>query len=249
MRFASATRYAILALALIALIPGESIAQDGYMLQTPRVSVILRGGASMPIGPDALRDSLTSWLTLDRRDFAALTLGAELAVLLTPRLDIMLGYSRARSRRGSEFRDWMDADSLPIEQTTSLERNMLAVGGRFFLNERGHSAGKLAWVPSSFLPYVGGGAGVLRYTFVQQGWFVDFETRDIFLDFFSNEGTTPLVYGSVGSEWWLAPRVGLTAEARYTYARATLGQFTDFPDFADLDLSGVQMTAGIAIRF
>jgi hypothetical protein len=249
MRIALAPRVTALALAAFSLAPIESQAQDGYLLQAPRVTITLRGGASVPNAGDALFDSLTNWMTLDRRDFASITFGADVAIAVTPRFDFLVGLSQARIERGSEFRDWMDSDSLPIEQRTTLKRIPLTVGGRFFVNERGRSAGKLAWVPRRLLPYVGGGAGVMWYELVQEGWFVDFETLDIFPDYFVTEGTTLLAHGLVGTEWWPAARVGLTVEGRYTYARANLKPDADFDDFENFDLSGFQLTAGIAVRF
>ena len=229
------------------LLPLGVRAQDGYLFRAPVVSVSLRVGASLPTASDPLHRFFMDELTLSRRDFTAVAVGGDLAVQVNPRVDLLGSISVARTDRGSEFRDWVDENDLPIQQSTRLQRTPVLLGARIFGRDRGQSAGRFAWVPNHFLPYVGGGAGVMWYELEQEGWFVDFEDLDIFSDFFHASGTTPLVSVFGGAEWWPSARFGLNIEGRFSYARAALRG--DFRDFDHIDLSGFQLMAGLSTRF
>jgi hypothetical protein len=50
-----------------------------------------------------------------------------------------------------------------------------------------------------------------------------------------------------GADIKLRRRLFLTAEARYLWAKATLGQ--DFTGFDPIDLNGVKVTAGVNVLF
>jgi hypothetical protein len=222
-------------------------AQDGYMFRAPVVSINLRVGASLPTASDPLHRFFMDELTLSRRDFASVAIGGDVAVHVNPRVDLLGSISLARTDRGSWFRDWVDENDLPIEQSTRIRRTPVLVGVRLYARDRGESAGRFAWVPNHFLPYVGGGAGVMWYELEQEGWFVDFDDLDIFSDFFYASGSTPLAGVFGGAEWWPTARLGFNVEGRFTYARATLRG--DFRDFDHIDLSGFQLMAGLSTRF
>jgi hypothetical protein len=96
-------------------------------------------------------------------------------------------------------------------------------------------------------PYVGASAGWVWYRFEQNGEFVDFDTYDIFRDRFTQTGRAPTVHLYGGADWSLAPAFFLTTEARYEWARADMAG--DFVGFDAMDLSGLQATVGVAVRF
>ena len=235
------------ALALASTAPSPAAAQSGYLFTEPKVTLTVRAGASVPLAGDALHRSFTEQLSLERRDFASVTAGADVAVRLSSRVELVASVLHARTEKLSDFRDWVDGDDLPIEQTTRLERTPLTLNARFFFRENGRSAGRYAWVPSSFQPYVGVGGGVIWYELEQSGWFVDYQDLDIFQDTFIASGSAPVMTAFAGTEWWPAKRFGLTLEGRYTHARA--GLQPDFSDFDNIDLSGFQFTAGLSVRF
>jgi hypothetical protein len=85
------------------------------------------------------------------------------------------------------------------------------------------------------------------YRFRQEGEFVDFQTLDIFRDQLDSTGWAPAVLGMAGADFALTPRLALTADARYTWARADLG--VAFDQFDPIDLSGLAATLGFSIRF
>jgi opacity protein-like surface antigen len=186
-------------------------------------------------------------LTLNKKDFSGMTLGAEAAYALNSRIDLSVdvGYSRASS--GSEFRHFEDNNNLPIEQVTTFERVPLTANLRFYLTEPGRRVGRLAWIPNKVVPYVGGGAGMMWYRFRQQGDFVDFQTLNVFPSDIVSDDWTQTVNGMAGVDISLSPLVALRAESRYVWAKAPLNR-AFFTGFNRIDLSGVQATLGLTFR-
>jgi hypothetical protein len=237
----------LLLTSFLGLAPAAVAAQDGFMFQPPVATLTLRAGANMLAANDELFKFFTSELTLEKRDFRTVTWGGDLAVRLTPRVDLVLGAMHAKSEKASEFRHLEGTDDLPIEQTTTLKQTPVTASIKLFAFERGRSVGKFAWVPRNFLPYVGAGAGLIWYDLEQVGDFVDHETMDIFFDTIESSGNSGMIQVFGGTEWWPQSRFGLTAEARYIWGKANL--INGFTDFDKIDLRGFQLTAGIATRF
>lgn len=223
-----------------------ALAQDGFMFGMPRTTLTLRAGAAQPAASDEIFRFFTNQLTLDSDDFASATFGAELGLRIHPQVDVLLSVSTAQSETHSEFRDFVEDNDQPIEQTTKLIRTPVTAGFKVHLLPRGRSISRYAWVPNRFSPYVGAGAGVLWYRLEQAGDFVDYETLDIFSDDFESDGATPTAQAFGGGEIWLLSRAALNVDARYTWAKADLrGAFSDFER---IDLRGWQFTAGITFR-
>lgn len=181
------------------------------------------------------------------RDLAGLSGGLDLAIPVSRRLDLVLGVSRAWSNHRSEYRDWVDQNDLPIEQSTSLRRAPFGASLRFQFLPRGQQIGSFAWIPSRLTPWVGLGGGAMHYRLDQRGDFVDYETFDVFSGVAASEGWTPFAQASAGAGWALTPRLDLTTEVRYLRARAELG--SEFVGFDRLDLSGVATLVGLTVRF
>lgn len=220
---------------------------DGFLFYEPRVSLVVRGGLGVPTTNSQVFSFVRDELTLGRSDFNAGTVGADLAVRVGPRVDIAVGvlYSGTRSR--SEFRNWLDQNNLPIEQTTVFERMPVTASLRYYLTARGRRIGRLAWIPERLAPYVGLGAGAMWYRFRQTGDFVDFQTLNVFGDRYESSGWTLTAHGIAGTEISLGSRFYVTGEARYAWSRAEMGR--DFVGFDRIDLSGAYATAGVAVRF
>jgi hypothetical protein len=228
-------------------LPQTAPAQDGFLFRNPQVTWNLRLGTARPAAQGDIFKFLTTELTLDREDFASFTWGGDLNFRIDPRADILLGASVSQSSKSSEFERWTDEDELPIEQVTELRRIPITAGIKFFPLSRGREIGRYAFVPTRFAPYLGGAAGVMLYTLEQSGDFVDFETLDIFTDFFESSGAAPTVQAFGGADLWILPRVGINVEARYSWASAELKDA--FSDFEDIDLRGFQLTSGLSVRF
>lgn len=234
-----------------ALLPGAALAQAGagrgFLFREPFGSVTLRGGYTRASAGSDIFRQVTQELTLGRRDFDALALGAEAAYSLAPRVDLTGGVGIGRSSARSEFREWVDQDDLPIEQTTTLRRVELTLGGRLYLAPRGRAVGRFAWIPARYTPFVGAGAGTMYYRFRQKGDFVDYATKDIYPDEYRSSAWAPMAYGQAGLEMTLTPYLSLSGEGRYVHARGAVGD--DFEGFDRIDLSGVTASIGLTIRY
>lgn len=230
-------------------LPSAAEAQggSGFRFKPPVGSFTIRGGFAAPRASSQIFDFTREQLTLEKSDFNSTAWGADLAIRVADRADIVLGVGLTYSRTGSEFRDFVDLDDLPIQQTTKFVRVPTTLSLKWYLGDRGRSVGRFAWIPASFSPYVGAGGGVLWYEFEQEGDFVDIETLDIFFDIIESSGTTGTGHVFLGSDLSLSPRFALTGEGRYSFGNVRMDQ--DFIGFDNIDLSGFQVTLGIAVRF
>ena len=241
------SRSVLLAAAAVLFTVGSAAAQDGFLFDHPRVTVGLRVGHSAPAANGDIYDFITDELTVDRGDFGAAMFAGEISVRALSFMDVAFGLGTSASSQHSEFRDWLGEDDLPIEQTTRLRRTPITASLKLFPLPRGAALGSHAWIPQRFTPFVGGGAGVILYQLEQSGDFVDFETLDIFSADLTSDGSATTMHALAGADYWITPRVGLSAEGRYTWGTAELEQ--DFRTFSEIDLRGFQATAGLSFRF
>ncbi len=218
-----------------------------FMLGKPRGSIGIRGSWVFPRAGSDLFDFVTEQLTLDKSDFNAPGIGADLTLALTPRVDTQIGFSWNRTSAPSEYRDFVDNDFLPIEQSTSLKTVELTGSIRFSLTPPGRAVSRFAWVPRRAVPYVGAGGGTIYYDFLQRGDFVDYADSSVFADVFRSRGWAPSAHAFVGVDVQLYRSLYATVEGRYTKSSATLGP--DFIDFDPIDLSGFRLSTGINVVF
>jgi hypothetical protein len=236
---------------LLPIVPVAARAQmgggDGFRFRQPVGSFTLRAGYDQALANSDVFDFVQEQLTLGRSSFGAPSYGADLAFALTPRLDLALSAGVARSTARSEDRRFIGVDDVPVAQETRFMRLPVGATLRGYLTPRGRALGRFAWVPNRVAPFVGVGGGALWYRFRQSGEFVDADRGRTFFAEFNSQGWTPSAHGLAGVEVALTPGVALTTEARYTWARARLSD--DFAGFAPADLSGLQATAGVSLRF
>jgi hypothetical protein len=245
----SARYAALLAATAIAAVTRPSLAQsagDGFLFHVPGGSWGVYGGFDHAIASSDVFSFVTKQLTLNRGDFSSAKFGSNLAIRLSPSNDIVFDVSYANVSRRSEFRDWVDQNNLPIEQTTSLRRIPITLSVKHYLAPRGRSIGRFAWIPAARATYVGAGAGFMEYRFHQVGDFVDFQTLNVFHDEFESKAWTPELHALAGVDLALSRIIVLTGEARYTWAKAPMSR--DFVGFNRIDLSGISVTAGFSLR-
>jgi hypothetical protein len=236
----------------LAALFGPSIARaqgsgDGFLFRKPVAALVLRGGLAAATAKGDLFSFLTDQFTLNKGDFRAPSFGGDLLVTVAPRVDLDFGVSYSGSKSQSEFRHFVDLNNLPIQQTTSLARVPLTAGARLYLASPGRSIGKFAWIPTKVVPYVGAGGGMMWYRLHQSGDFIDFKTTDVFPDSFQSSGWAPTAHAMAGVDYSVTPRLALTGEARYTWAKSQLG--ADFTGFNGIDLSDLGITLGLNVRF
>lgn len=238
----------LLAAALPLLLPAAALhAQDGFLFRSPQVQLTLRAGPSMPAASGPIFDFMTTELTLDRSDFRAAGVSGEIALLLGERWDVAGAIGAAESSRASEYRDFIGSDGLPIEQTTRLRMVPASATLRFYPLARGRSISSLSWIPTRTTPYVGAGGGVTWYTLEQSGEFIEHATGDIFQNSYTSSDNAFTIHALAGATHWFTPRVGLNAEARYT--RGTADLTGSYSQYRNIDVSGVQASVGLSLRW
>jgi hypothetical protein len=232
---------------LLLTAPLRASAQDGFLFSPPSGGLTLRAGPQLYTAGGDLFGQLRRDLTLGRGDFAATAVGADLVFSPLPRVDLVVGAAHARASGRSEFRDFVDQDELPIEQTTSLRTTPLTGTVRYLLLSRGRSVGRTAWVPAPTTPYLGAGGGVTWYRLEHGGEFIDFRDYSIYFDRMQSAGSVPTLHVLAGLDHWFEPRLGVNVEARYTWGRAAPAD--GFRSFDALDVGGVQATLGLSFRW
>lgn len=220
---------------------------DGFLFGAPRGSFTLKGGYSLPTTGSDVFSFSRQHLTLGRNDFAGSSISADLGFALSDRLALQLSAGYSTRTAGSEFRDWVDNNDLPIEQSTSLRRFPVMVGLRYYLATPGRTLGQLAWVPARVAPYVSAGVGSVWYKFRQSGDFVDYQTLDVFPSTLVSTSWAPAGYAAAGVDYSMTARTGIVGEARYDRAHAKMS--SDFTGFDRIDLSGFSATVGLMFRF
>ena len=187
-------------------------------------------------------------LTLEKSDFNAPGIAVDVGVPIGARLDGVFGFEFNRATSSSEFRDFVDTDDLPIEQTTVFTQVNLSGSVELALLPRGREIGQYAWLPGAVVPYVGAGGGFLWYRFEQQGDFIDFFDDAVFTGRFASSGWTPSGHAFAGVDIKLTQRLYLSTEARYLWAQTGLSQ--EFVGFTEgIDLTGLRVSGGIQFLF
>lgn len=229
--------------------PGAVKAQggDGYLFNEPRVTLKLETGYGFARASGDIYDFIIAEHTLDRRDFDSPYIGGELAIRLTSQFDLALAVGYQQTAKQSEFRDYVDEDFLPILQMTELEQVPLTASVRFFPLDRGRKVGRFAWVPRTVSPFVSGGVGLLQYSLQQFGDFVDYETEEIFTDNFRTDDSAFLGQAGAGVNISISQQILFSLEGRYRWSSGDLEG--DFVGFDPIDLNGVQLIGGLAVRF
>lgn len=218
-----------------------------FLLEKPRGSVTLRGSWLFNRGRSDWYDFVTNLLTLNHRDFNAPGFGLDVNVPLTSRVDVQVAFDISRSQKLSEYRDLVDNNRLPIEQTTTLREVNLGVNARYNLTERSSPLSRLAWIPRRVVPYVGGGAGVMNYNLVQVGDFVDFVDFSVFGETFESHGWAPSAQVFGGVDVHVFKRMYVTIDGRHFWASSDLGR--DWIDFEPIDLAGFRLSGGVSFGF
>lgn len=258
-RYVSVAGLAALALSSAAALPAAAGQQPSaalsqpdprtpdFLFGRPKGSVGLCGSWTFASAGSDLYDFVARELTIDRHDFDSPGIGFTAAMALGPRLDAQAGVEWHKTTIGSEYRNFVDNNFLPIAQSTSLRTLALTGSVRYALAPRGRDVSRFAWVPSRLVPYVGAGAGAIFYEFEQIGDFVDFVDLSVFPDVFRSNGWAPSAHVLGGVDIRLYRGLYGTLEGRYTRASAALDR--DFIDFDPIDLSGLRLAAGVNLLF
>jgi hypothetical protein len=246
---AVARRAGMLVLGLVVAACGRLSAQggDGYRFGRPSVTLKFEAGYGRQRAGSEIFDWVVQEHTVSRRSFDAPYLGGEVAVTIHEHVDIAVALGFQASMVQSEYRDWVDGDDLPIVQTTRLQRIPFTAKVRVYPLSRGRQIGRFAWIPRAVNPFFGAGVGLVGWDFEQAGDFIDYDTLEIFSDQVASASTARLAGAFAGLEVALGNNLVLTGEGRYSWADDPMEG--GFVGFDNIDLDGLTVTAGIAIRF
>ena len=228
-------------------LPGTVQAQDAdFLFRNPRVTLAFHGGLHQARSNSEVFVFTTDNLTVDMGDFDTPAWRAELGIRVAPRVDIAVDVAWSSADVRSETRDFVGTDDLPIRQTTRFSQTPVSFNAKYYLKERGRSIGEFAWIPSSWSAYVGGGVGVANYSFEQTGEFVIEETLDIVFASLTSSSRGTLTQVLAGVEYGLASRFAVVLDGRYRWATAEMRD--DWVEFDNIDLSGLSLSLGLALR-
>jgi opacity protein-like surface antigen len=213
----------------------------------PRASVGVRGSWLFAREGSDFFTFVQDQFTIDSGDFNAPGIAVDVGVAISRRADVVFGFEYSGASSNSEYRDFVDNNRLPITQESSLHQINLTGSLKFALTPRGRPVSQLAWIPSTVMPYAGGGAGFMWYRLDQQGDFVDFVDFSVFPARFQSDGWTPSAHVFAGTDINVWKHLFVSVEGRYTWAAADLDR--DFTGFEPLDLSGFKFTAGVNFLF
>lgn len=237
------------ALATAPLVAGaQESSGNGFLFGAPNGSMSLRFGYAGATAGSDLFSFVTNELSVNKRDFSSFAWGGDIAFALRPHLDLVLSVDVSDASKKSDFRQWQDNAGKPIEQTTSFDRQSWMLSARYYLKPYGRELSRLAWVPTSWAPWVSAGIGRTQYTFKQEGDFVDFKDNNkVFYDAFKSSAWGTSEQLSTGIDWNINQRIALTTQLKYLFGKADLG--VDYPGFAPIDLSGFGVSAGFTVRY
>jgi len=229
----------------------SSASSPDFMLGRPRVSFGVKGSWFMASAGSDFYDTVTKTLTLEKSSFHTGTFSFEAGFSVNPRLEITGTIDLNRLNQPSEDRLneelLSNGTRVPIQQSTELAETNFTGSAKFLLIPRGRSISRLAWIPNTFVPFVGAGGGIGKYNLRQNGDFVDYADNHIFTDTFRSEGWTPVVQVFGGTDIQVHRHVILSFEGRYTWQHADMS--LDFVNFDPIDLGGMRFGGGVHFAF
>jgi hypothetical protein len=217
------------------------------MLGRPKAFLTVDGGFLFANVSSDLYDFVTEQLTIEKKSFNTPIFGARFGLSVTPHLDVAVLYERAQSQTASEYRDFVDNQLLPITQTTRRQEDHVAATVRWSLLPAGRNISRFAWIPRRVTPFIGGGAGAVRYSFQQYGSFVDFQTSRVFNDQFASNGWAPSLHALAGADLRVYRKLYVSGEGRYTWSSGKLSE--DFIGFEPIDLAGFRVGGSLKVVF
>jgi opacity protein-like surface antigen len=197
----------------------------------------LRFGAFRPAGNSQYWDDKALDFTGDASDLEGASGGIDYLLGLGNHLSLMFSGSYYQGNTTQSYRDFVDNSGRRIRHDTTLDIGSATLGLVY------HFTGPDAPVS----PYIGAGGGGYFYRLEENGDFVNFNhNNDIFNARLKSDNTAFGGYLLVGLEAPISRSVSLFAEGRWTKVDDELKD--DFEGFGKIDLSGRELSAGIAWR-
>src|SRR5262245_796192 len=218
-----------------------------FLFGRPKAWISLSGTWLVPRAGGDLFTFVGDQLTVERSDFRSPAFTGSFGIPLPGRLDVVGDVEIGHHVVPSEYRAYVKANRSSITQTTQFDQVALGAGIRYLPIGRGQTISRFAFLPRRITPFVGAGASIVHYNFLQRGEFVDFVDLSIFSHTFKSTGWSvgPHVDGGADLQIWRM--FFLTAAVRYAWAHSTLSR--DFEGFDGIDLAGFKRSTGVTIVF
>lgn len=240
----------LLSALMMALFAPSVKSQDnpsGFQIGQPRYFLGAHAGMNFPNAASDLFEMVTRELTLEKRDFRSPAFGFDFGVALKSNYALVFAWEYSTVSSASESRPYVDQNGNPIVQTTWFKQMPILATFRYYPMKTGEKVGSYAWVPARFSPYIAGGGGFMRYSFRQEGSFVNANTLDIFDADLRSKGYAPVGHFAAGFDINITSRFFANFEARYIFSEKQLTD--DFIGFEPIDLKGLRANGGIFVRF
>jgi opacity protein-like surface antigen len=195
----------------------------------------LRLGSFRPDGDSTYWDDKKQDFTGDASDLESAIGGIDYLMGLNDHLSLQFSGSYFEGDTTQAYRNFEDTQGHRIRHDTTLGIGSATLGVIF------HFAGPDAPV----IPYAGAGGGAYFWRLEENGDFIDFNhNNEIFNASLKSDGTAFGGYWLVGLEAPITRSLSLFAEGRWTRVDDDLRG--DFEGFGKLDLSGRELSAGLA---
>jgi hypothetical protein len=236
------------AVVLVACASGSVHAQGEGQGHRPTNAIQFRLGGFLPRGGGDIWPDDEQLFTLDRSDFDGAMVGFTYAMSLDNHFELGFNLDFYEETVGSEDRNFVDQNGLPILHDTRFQLIPATVDFRFLptgrYGIRGTGGQRRVLRP---VPYIGAGLGAKYWEYEEVGDFVDPADSSIFSSRSIATGTAFETHVLAGLELPINPQFNFLIESRYSWADATPGG--DFAGFGTLDLSGFSGYVGFAYRF
>ncbi len=240
----------IIPVAMTLAIPNKILGQQkpsGFRFDPPKVHFSIQVGGDQTKPENDIVQFVSKRMTLDPKDFHQGKIAMEFGVRLNERTDIDFEMVFAGFGVRSEFRDWVDNDDLPIQQTTQIFKSTYGLNVKKYLRNRGERLSQFAWIPTGWAPFVGAGGGLAVYEFSQKGDFIDFQTSEVFGADLKSRGHGALGKVFAGMDFYFGSGWGLTTTWQYAWLTSPMNG--DFQQFQPLDLGGLGGQFGVRFLF
>lgn len=206
-----------------------------------RMTAKLHVGLLTPDGDSEFFDENSQVFTGDPGDLEDTSFTGDLEWALSPNTGVVFSLGSFKGTQRQSYLDFTDEFGGEIEHQSSLRVAPMTIGLNFYLAGR----------DSRISPYVGAGAGFYWWRYREVGDFILFGDTaaddEIIFDDFESDGTTIGYYLSAGVDFRITPMTSLFVEGRWHDADDEMAD--DFDGFGTIDLSGRDVSFGLAWRF
>ena len=236
----------VLSVAVLVLLPFAAAAQEDDYAPLKIGSVSFRIGGFWPSADSDLWDTNFFDLTIEKADFNSYMVGMEFNWFATRMITVGVAVDYYKKTNSSNYVDYTDMDGNEIYQDITLDLVPITATVKFTPlgnGAPGYGGGR----GTSFVPWVGVGAGVYAYRYEEYGEFIDFSDMSIIEgDFITEDAAFGLhvaggVVVPIGFDW------DVFGEVRYSKVEGDLSE--DFLGFEPLDLGGLTAMFGVSYRF